>query len=160
MNTLPGSIRHDRLKHGCNWLRQHVPLGSKCEAWHLGVILCNWKLWDWTNYQLERLILGVCQVTPADPISWMFHCTIEYIYIYTVFDGFLNPKVDNCSVQDMPTYLLFRQFLEVGGLGLRAQQPPLVAADGWNAQVEGLQSHLPHLPSKGTDPRYRWHVMP
>ena len=36
MNTLPGSIRHDRLKHGCNWLRQHVRLNFR------GTFLGDW----------------------------------------------------------------------------------------------------------------------
>ena len=60
-----------------------------------------------------------------------------------MLDGFLNPKVDNFNVQNMPTYLLthrFEKLLEVGGVGLCAQQPPLVAAHGWNAQVESWKT--------------------
>lgn len=155
MNILPGSIRHDRLKHGCNWLRQHVPLGWNCEASHLGVIFWGQIFYatgsfgiepiimPFSPYVLERLTLGVSQVTPcrSHRLDSLLTAPIEYIAPGQVIDGFL--KALRLTISMYKTCQLtysFEKLLEVGGVGLCAQQPPLVAAHGWNAQVESWKT--------------------
>ena len=100
-----------------------MPLGWNCEAYHLGAIFWGQIFYatgsfgiepiimPFSQYVLERLTLGVSQVTPcrSHRLDSLLTAPIEYIAPGEVLDGFLNPKVDNFNVQNMPTYLWFRK---------------------------------------------------